>query len=152
MLRRAVGFGVLASFIFVAEGFALDLNGTNWHGTFTCKGVSSFGGKYVTTPAVVIIAITQAGSVATVNANFGAGNIAYNGKVIDDLTSPATAGVLGMKYPANDPVAANFGEIVWGKVKYDSATSQGTMKLLGLRVTALSGTAFDSCKWIIKTP
>ena len=151
MLKRAVGFGVLASFLFVAEGFALDLNGTSWQGTVKCKGVAVTG-KYALLPFTVSITITQAGSAATVNANFGSGNIAYDGKVIDDVTSPATAGVLGIKYPGNDAVAAHFGEIVWGKVKYDSATGAGAMKLLGIRVSALSGTAFDTCKWILKTP
>jgi len=152
MLRRVVGFGVLASFLFVAEGFALDLNGTSWQGTFKCKGVGPFG-KYALSPTALSTNITQSGSVATVNATFGANPpIPYNGKVIDDVTFPATAGVLGIKHPANDAVAANFGEIVWGKVKYDGTTGQGTMKLLGLRVTALSGTAFDACKWSLKTP
>ena len=84
--------------------------------------------------------------MATVTANFGQGDIPYDGNVVDDVANPPE-GVLGIKFPGNDAVAANFGEIVWGKVTYQGGV--GSMALTGERVTV--GDGFDTCTWTFKT-
>ena len=127
---------------------ALDLDGTDWVGTFSCSGVDAAGGKSSTKIPGVTLSISQTGSDAVVTADFGGGGIPYDAKVFNDPKSPDSKGTLAMVHPGTNPDAATFSELIHGPVTYNAATGKGTFKGTAVRMGDPFGA--ESCKWTFK--
>lgn len=144
-------FGAAFSLFFAKQTLAIDLNGTKWRGTFQCKGVNAAGIKTNFKIRDVTMSISQVGTHAVVSADFGEGDIPYDGTVYDNAQKPDTHGVLGIVHPNTSPDSSSFNELVWGKVVYNPKTGRGSFNGIGERVSA-NPNGFDTCKWKFKTP
>lgn len=150
-----LGLSLFLALAGTRPALALNLDGTAWVGTRSCSGLLNgrpIKFKLGTGADPTTIAISQTGSDATVTWIWDplspVGSWIYDAVVQDDLKQPFTKGGLGIVFDGTDSEASTYGEMSWGKVKYNPDTGKGSFTLKGTRI---SDQRLETCTWRFKT-
>lgn len=157
-LRRRLailGLSLVLALAATSPALALNLDGTAWVGTRTCSGLLNgrpFKFKLGTGADPTTIAISQTGSNATVtwiwDPSSPEGSWVFDAVVQDDLKQPFTKGGLGIVFDGTNSEASTYGDMSWGKVKYNPDTGKGSFALKGTRI---SDQRLETCTFRFKT-